>query len=82
MSEVVATHPAFVGRLPSLQRGVLVVLQARVRLQQDAVDGTAQGVVGAAGWDGVLREGGGPCVVLLRRRRRLLRLLLLLLPAF
>lgn len=80
--EVMATHPALVGRLSGLERGVLVVLQARVRLEQDAVDGTAQRVVRSAGWDGMLREGGCPSVVLLRRWRRLLWLLLLLLPAF
>lgn len=80
VSEVVATHTAFVGRLSSLDGGVLVVLQARVRLEQDAVDGTAQGVVSSAGRDGVLWQGSCPSVVLLRRR--LLWLLLLLLPAF
>lgn len=81
VSEVMATHPAFVGWLSSLDGGVLVVLQSGVRLEQDAVDGTAQGVVGSAGRDGVLWKGGCPSVVLLWRRR-LLWLLLLLLPAF
>lgn len=79
VSEVMATHPTFVGWLSSLDRGVLVVLQSGVRLEQDAVDGTAQGVVSSAGRDGVLWEGGCPSVVLLRW---LLWLLLLLLPAF
>lgn len=81
VSEVVATHPAFVGRLPSLDGGVLVVLQTRIWLEQDTVDRTAQGVVSSAGWDGVLGEGGCPSVVLLRWWW-LLWLLLLLLPAF
>lgn len=82
VSEVVATHPTFVGRLSSLDGGVLVVLQTWVWLEQDAVDSTAQGVVSSAGRDGVLWEGGCPSVVLLWWRRLLLWLLLLLLPAF
>lgn len=81
VSEVMATHPAFVGWLSSLDGCMLVVLQSGVRLEQDAVDSTAQGVVSSAGRDGVLWEGGCPSVVLLRWRR-LLWLLLLLLPAF
>lgn len=81
VGEVMATHTALVGRLSSLDGGVLVVLQSRVWLEQDAVHGTAQGVVSSAGRDGVLWEGGCPSVVLLRWRR-LLWLLLLLLPAF
>lgn len=82
VSEVMATHPTFVGRLSSLDGGVLVVLQTWVWLEQDAVDSTAQGVVSSAGRDGVLWKGGCPSVVLLWWWRRLLWLLLLLLPAF
>lgn len=78
VSEVVATHPTFVGQVSNLEGGVLSVLQTRVWLEQNAIDSTAQGAV-SAGRDGVLCEGGCPSVVLLRWLRWLL---LLLLPTF
>lgn len=78
VSEVMATHPTFVGQVSNLEGGVLGVLQTSVWLEQYAVDSTAQGAV-SAGRDGVLCESGCPSVVLLRWLRWLL---LLLLPAF
>lgn len=55
--EVMATHTTFGARLPCLQRCMLWGLQAWVRLQQYAIDSTAQRVLSRARGQRVFSQG-------------------------
>lgn len=83
--QIMTAHAALGARLAGcLQRCVLRGLQARVWLQEDAIDRTAQGVLSRAWRQCVFSQGWWWfCVVLRLGRLRLLRLCLRrLLPAF
>lgn len=83
--QVVTTHTTFGAWLSCcLQGRVLWGLQARVWLQEDAIDGTAQGVLRRARGQCVLRQGWRWLCMVLRLRWLWLLWLRLwrLLPAF
>lgn len=83
VSQVMPTHPTLVGGLSSAGRDGWMVLQAAgLRLKENAIDSTAQRILGhSARRDGMLRESSRPSMVW-RRWRRLLRGWGRLRPAF
>lgn len=82
--QIMATHATFGARLPGLQGCMLWGLEAWVGLQEYAVHGTAQGVLGRAWGQRVLSQGWRCLCMVLRLRRLWLLWLSLrwLLPAF